>query len=213
MRFVLWAGLDAWRAEAAVVALVPDGLRATGTQLGTYPIPYRLDYRLEATEDLVTQSLQVDATGDDWSRRLHLTRDGSGAWHSEASQAGDVRMPPAGGAVEELRGALDCDLGLSPFTNFMPVRRHGLHHRPGQIDFLMAWVSVPDLGFVPSHQRYEHVRKDKNHAVVRFIDLGAHSGFTAELVVDDDGLVLIYPELARRLGAPSGTGESPTPVQ
>ena len=51
----------------------------------------------------------------------------------------------------------------------MPVRRHRLHERPGEVEFLMAWVSVPDLGLHPSEQRYEHVRRDKDHAVVRYV--------------------------------------------
>lgn len=47
-----------------------------------------------------------------------------------------------------VRGALDCDLGRSPLTNLMPARRHHLHEHPGAAQFLMAWVSVPDLGCI-----------------------------------------------------------------
>ena len=54
---------------------------------------------------------------------------------------------------------------------------------------------MPDLSLHASRQRYEHVRP----GVVRFTDLGLHEGFTAELELDADGLVLLYPELARRL--------------
>jgi uncharacterized protein len=77
----------------------------------------------------------------------------------------------------------------------MPVRRHSLHERDGVTEILAAWVSVPDLTLRASRQRYEHVRP----GVVRFTDLDVHEGFTAELELDADGLVLIYPELARRL--------------
>jgi hypothetical protein len=35
---------------------------------------------------------------------------------------------------------------------------------------------------------------------VRFTSLGIHEGFTSELQLDRDGLVLVYPELARRVG-------------
>jgi hypothetical protein len=31
------------------------------------------------------------------------------------------------GVADKLRDLRDCDLGLSPPTNLMPVRRHGLH--------------------------------------------------------------------------------------
>jgi hypothetical protein len=67
----------------------------------------------------------------------------------------------------------------------------------------MAWVSVPDLGLHASRQRYEHLRRDGDEAIVRFSDLGLHHGFTSDLVVDSDGLVLVYPQLARRVHPPS----------
>jgi hypothetical protein len=96
----------------------------------------------------------------------------------------------------DLDGALDCDLAFSPLTNLMPVRRSGLRELPGSEDFVMAWVSVPDLKVHASPQRYEHVRPD----VVRFLSLDGD--FTAELELDDDGLVVRYPRLAERVAAP-----------
>ena len=78
----------------------------------------------------------------------------------------------------------------------MPIRRSGLHERAGSEDFVMAWVSVPDLAIHASPQRYEHVRP----GVVRFVSLD--SDFTVELrQLDDDGLVARYPRLAERVVA------------
>ena len=96
-----------------------------------------------------------------------------------------------------MNGALDCDSGLGPLTNVMPVRRHELHLRRGEMDFLMAWVSVPDLGLYPSRQRYEHVGRRDDRWVVRHV--GEHRSFVGELELDQDGLALLYPQLARRL--------------
>jgi hypothetical protein len=79
----------------------------------------------------------------------------------------------------------------------MPVLRHELHREAGEVDFLMAWVSVPDLGVHPSVQRYEHVRIDDSGSVVRYV--GEHRDFVGELELDRDGLVVFYPELARRV--------------
>jgi uncharacterized protein len=205
-RLLLWTGLDGWRAEVASVDFMPQGVRASGTQLGVAPVPYRLDYSLDAGDQFITRRLEVEATGEGWTRRLQLLRDRGGAWRSEAAEEGDVELPPAAGDVEAVTGALDCDLGLSPLTNLMPVRRHALHERPGAVDLLMAWVSVPDLGLHASYQRYEHVRRQANEAVVRYVDLGTHRGFTSELVLDNDGLVLVYPQLARRVDQPVGAG-------
>jgi uncharacterized protein len=197
-RFVLWRGLDGWRTEAAHVELAGDRVRASGTQLGVEPLPYRLDYELETFERFVTASLLVRASGEGWARSLELRHDGEGAWSCELKAEGEVELPPAGGEMDALAGALDCDLAFSPLTNLMPVRRHALHER-GERDFLMAWVSVPDLAVSPSPQRYEHVRTGPNGSVVRFVDRGLFAGFVSELELDADGLVVVYPELARRV--------------
>jgi hypothetical protein len=69
-----------------------------------------------------------------------------------------------------------------------------LNKRPGAADFLMAWISVPDLSVVASPQRYEHVSKD----VVRYVDRGLFPGFTAVLDLDPTGIVEVYPDLAER---------------
>jgi hypothetical protein len=37
--------------------------------------------------------------------------------------------------------------------------------------------------------------------VVRFASLGDHAGFVSDIEVDGDGLVVVYPALARRVGA------------
>ncbi len=197
-RIVVWSGVGEWRAEICRLWLAGRGVRAEGTQIGVNPLPYRLEYRLDAPDNFVTRSLEVDVAGKGWSRRLRLMHDGSGAWEATASAEGSPDLPQPGGDVEQVAGALDCDLGLCPATNLMPVVRHGLHRGPGAEDFLMAWVSVPDLGVHPSQQRYEHVRLTPGGAVVRYV--GAHRDFVGELEFDRDGVVIFYPELARRVG-------------
>lgn len=121
-RVLIWEGLDAWRAEVAQVDLVDDGLRASGTQIGVDPLPYRVDYELDVGERFVTRRLRVGAVGDGWSRALELTHDGAGNWSCEATAEGDVRLRSPAGDPATLAGALDCDLGRCPLTNLMPVR-------------------------------------------------------------------------------------------
>src|SRR4051812_16554170 len=184
--FVTWRGLDDWRAESALIELSADGLTATGTQLGSDPEPYRLDYRLDASDGHITRSIELVAVGQGWRRELALRHDGHGGWTVDGN-----------GNAAELEGALDCDLGYSPLTNSMPIRRSGLDRRSGAQDFVMAWIAVPELRVIASAQRYEHVRP----RVVRYVDRGTFDGFSAELDLDADGLVMRYPELAERVSA------------
>ncbi|HMJ04420.1 MAG TPA: putative glycolipid-binding domain-containing protein [Conexibacter sp.] len=197
---MIWRGLDEWQVEAAAVELAADGLVATGTQIGSDPVAYRLDYRLDARGDFITRALEITVTGQGWSRRLDLRHDGGGAWTCEAGAEGDVDLPPPGCDPALLAGALDCDLGRSPLTNLMPIRRTGLDRRTGAEDFLMAWVSVPDLSVVASAQRYEHLGLSGDGSLVRYVDRGEFDGFTADLLLDADGFVIHYPELAECVG-------------
>ena len=100
-----------------------------------------------------------------------------------------------------LEGALDCDLGLSPLTNSMPLLRHLLHRRAGSVEFLMAWVAVPELAVYPSRQRYTFLRRtdDGTGAVVRFESLD--SDFTADIRFDEYGLVVDYPGIGHAVPA------------
>jgi hypothetical protein len=183
MRALVWHGVEEWLAEHAQVDLRDDGVLSAGVQLGVTPEPYLVEYRLEAPTDWITRRLEVDASGAGWRRSLTLEHDGAGRWTANGKHLPDVD------------GALDCDLAFSPLTNLMPIRRSALHQRAGGEDFVMAWVSVPDLSVHASPQRYEHVRP----GVVRY--LSRDGDFTAELEVDADGLVVRYPRLAERVGA------------
>jgi hypothetical protein len=196
MTVLTWAGTDQWRAESAAVRRAADGFTARGVQLGVDPLPYRVDYQLATAGGWVTRTLEVTAAGDGWERTLHLARDAHGQWTCEATARGNVPLPRPGGDAAALTGALDCDLGLSPLTNSMPILRHRLHRDAGVARFTMAWVSVPDLRVHASLQHYEHLRTIPAGAVIRY-----RSGdFTADVVVDADGFVTEYPELARHVG-------------
>jgi uncharacterized protein len=182
MRALVWRGLEEWLAEHAQVDVLDDGVLATGVQLGVEPEPYRLDYLLDVPDDWITRRLEIEASGAGWRRSLVLEHDGTGHWTAN------------GEALADVTGALDCDLAFSPLTNLMPVRRSALHERAGSEDFVMAWVSVPDLRVYASPQRYEHVRP----GVVRYVS--RDGDFRSELEVDSDGLVVRYPRLAERVG-------------
>lgn len=173
-------------------------MRATGVAIGSNPLPYRLDYRFDSRSRYVTKRIEVEAHGQGWRRRLYLKRDKAGEWDAEWETHGEALLRPPTGDMNELREALDCDLALSPVTNTMPVLRHRVLRGGGPVEFLMAWVSVPDLSVIPSRQRYTFVRADELLSVVRYES--ASRDFTAELLFDEDGLVVEYPGIGHRLG-------------
>jgi hypothetical protein len=183
-RLLVWGGLDDWRAESAHVRLDGDRLTATGTQLGVTPEPYRLDYSLRTTAGFVTERLELSVLRSGALKRLLVVRTPDGAWTAD-----DRELP-------EVEGALDCDLQNSPLTNTMPVLREDLL-APGAEprDFVMAWVAVPELEVHRSEQRYEPLDERR----VRYVGLG--TDFTADLELDEDGLVVRYPQLGERVSS------------
>jgi hypothetical protein len=183
--------------EVAFVRLDDRWLRARGAALRAEPEPYSLHYTLVTARDFVTSSLAVSTSGLGWWRHIALKRSADGGWTCRGTSTGKLDGPAPGCEPGELSNALDCDLGLSPLTNTMPVLRHGLLSRGGPMDLVMAWVSVPDLLVVPSRQRYEFVRRDGDRSVVRYG--GGDRGTAYDIVFDGDGLVIEYPGLARRV--------------
>jgi len=197
-RAVIWSVEASGGMEYASVVISSESLRARGTGIGTMPEPYRLEYGLTTGDRFVTELLEVEAEGRGWRRTLSLRRSSEGAWRVEAEAHGDDPFDrPPGGDTSEFADALDCDLGRCPLTNTMPVLRHGLLNGGGPIDFLMAWVSVPELSVHPSVQRYTFVRHENDLSTVRYD--GRHRDFSGELTFDRDGLVVTYPDLAQRL--------------
>jgi hypothetical protein len=201
-RTVAWTKDDPIGAEFANIELAPDRMRASGVAIGSDPEPYRLDYELDTSSAFVTARLVVRTCGDGWSRELALERGASGRWNAGVSQNGHVALPDAGGELDGFDSALDPDLGLSPLFNSMPVLRHRIHDGGGARDFLMVWISVPDLSIHPSPQRYTFAgpRADGGR-IIRFEAVGEGDEFAAEVIFDADGLVIDYPGIASRIRA------------
>jgi hypothetical protein len=196
-RAVAWAKDDPFGVEFADIVLETESVSAAGVAIAARPIPYRLDYVLETAPVYVTSRLWVTSRGEGWRRTLDLRRDASGVWTAAAEEEGSVDLPPPGGDTETLTAALDCDLGLSPVTNLMPILRHGLLEGGDRVELTTAWVSVPDLSVRADGQRYASVRTASDTRVVRYES--SDGTFAADITLDSDGIVIDYPGIARRL--------------
>jgi hypothetical protein len=180
-----WRVEESHGLETAWVSLRDGQLAARGRAVGIAPEPYWVAYTLETGDRYVTRHLAVQVESAAGSHSLELARSADGTWQVD------------GRARPDLTGALDCDLAVCPLTNTMPILRHRLHQQTGTRRLAMAFVSLPDLAVHRSEQGYEHLRGDSGGAVVRF----TAGSFTADLLVDHNGLVVDYPQMASRLVA------------
>ena len=187
----VWRGLDAWRAEAASVAPVGTRLLASGNQLGIEPCSYRLVYDLRTGEDYVTEELRVKAWSAGWDREIIVTREPESRWTVDMAERGEGAPGWQEPDVGELSDALDCDLGFSPLFNSLPVLRHRLHAGGEPRDFVMTWISVPDLIVRRSDQRYTPLSGGR----VNF----ASGDFSADIHFDEYGLVRLYEDFLERV--------------
>lgn len=196
-RAVAWVKDDPFGVEFAEIVVTAERLSADGVAVGAAPVPYRLDYRLETGAGYVTRRLRARSRGEGWSRNLDLRRDDAGVWSVAADEDGRVDLPPPGGDPATFAGALDCDLGLSPVTNLMPVLRSGVLAGGGPLELTAAWVSVPDLGVQADGQRYTFLRAEADRRLIRFE--ATDGTFAADITLDPQGIVIDYPGIARRL--------------
>jgi uncharacterized protein len=201
IRTVQWVGLDdPRRLDAATIHFGNDFLNAVGTSRAS---GYAATWELRTDPGWVTRYLGITVRGFGWSRQLELMRALNGEWSITTECSGETDLPAPGlPNLESLAGAIDCDLGLCPVTNTMPIRRLGLLDGPvEETQLTMAWVAVPSLEVVPSGQIYSSAPalRGPNGGPNMVSYQSLTRDFRSTLSVDEDGVVIEYPSLARRI--------------
>lgn len=178
-RTIQWTDWDGDGLERLSILHNDEGVLAEGVVTGQFEAgKYDLTYRLVIDPHWRVREVGVQiAKGP----RLHILSDGRGRW-----------VNGNGSEISDLAGCIDVDIAATPFTNTLPIRR--LEQRIGVAEGInAAYVSLPDLIVEPVKQRYTKLAEN------RFLYEGLSTGFSAELEVDGDGIVLDYPGVFRRL--------------
>jgi hypothetical protein len=144
--------------------------------------PFRLTYRLTWDESWQLRDAELVVATERSTRSLKLQTDGRGHWRD-----GDDRT------IDALDGCRDIDIWPTPFTNSFPIRREPMVLGERR-QFLMAWISAPDLTVQPKPQAYTRLAD----RLYLFESLDG-SDFRAGLPVDKDHIVLDYPGLFQRV--------------
>lgn len=175
MAVVLWRAADGSGMERVRLDREPDGYVLEGTALlALRRTPFEVRYRVTVDEGWRTRAVEVRVLGPEREDRIALVADGEGGWTM------------GGRPLPHVAGCLDVDLGFTPATNTLPVRRLDLPvGEQCRVD--VAWVAFSSLRVGRSSQRYERV--DTHRWRYRSGD------FAAELLVDEDGLVREYEGL------------------
>jgi len=135
--------------------------------------PVEARYLIECDLGWRTANARIEVHDHHQERTLQIKTEG-GHWTAN------------GDPQPQLDGCIDIDLEWSPSTNTLPIRRLNLENGASSGPLVAAWIRFPDLALEPLAQEYQRVAD-------RTYRYASHGGtFTAELLVDEHGLVEEY---------------------
>ncbi|MGH3042409.1 MAG: putative glycolipid-binding domain-containing protein [Gaiellaceae bacterium] len=180
MTAILWEFSEGGT-DLCVLERADRGWRVAGTALlAAEGAPVEIRYAVEVSRAWVTEDAEVVVSfpGGEVRKPFEV----GGLW------SGKERPP-------EFRDCQDVDLGFTPATNTLPIRRLALDVGE-EADVSVTWLRWPELRIERAEQHYARVAKDR----YRF----SSGDFSAELVVDEQGLVVDYEGLWRAIAREPG---------
>ncbi|MGH3568696.1 MAG: putative glycolipid-binding domain-containing protein [Pseudonocardia sp.] len=183
-----WQADDGRGFEGTRLLLGSGGFRAMGRMVRVAAEGgFTSSYRLIVDEDGTMQRVSLTSATAQRERHLTLNRTEDGFWLVDTG---------SGASRASFDGAVDVDLAHSAMFNTLPIRRLALHRGIGDDTLKMVFVTLPELQVQLVEQRYRTVSTldDDGSAVVTF----SWGKFSADLVVDADGVVMTYPGVAKQ---------------
>ncbi len=153
--FTLVAGTDGYELGGTTL-IMHDGVRV------------EISYRVEVASDWSTRNATIDIPALATSHSVEVPE--PGIWMIDGEHRAD------------LDGCTDIDLGWTPATNTIPIRRLEQEGR-NAATIRAAWLKWSELQFIATDQTYS-----RNEPTWQY----ASGNFSAELWVDDQGVVLRY---------------------
>lgn len=173
--FTLAAGADGYELSGTTL-IMNDGVRV------------EIAYRVEVASDWSTRKATIDIAALALTHQVEVPEPGTWVINGE-------HRP-------DLDGCTDIDLGWTPATNTIPIRRLELEGREAAT-IRAAWLKWSELQFIATDQSYTRIANTK----WRY----ASGNFTAELLIDNQGVVRTYgdPPIWREVGSGGSEGDSP----
>jgi hypothetical protein len=182
-RAIIWKNLQVSGSDYCEVRRITEGWVLKGIAIAVLDEhrPMQARYEVQCDHQWRTSRVQVSRTIGNDTRTLSLESESAGKWRDSSQEF------PA------LRNCIDVDLGVTPATNTLPIRR--LNLRIGQSQSITAaWITFPDLVVRPLLQKYTRLAKDRYH-------YESATGFSAQITVDDFGLAILYPTAWERVAS------------
>jgi len=173
---VVWRRTDKPGHEFCTLAKTDHGMKLTGVAVLTNEgVPCCLQYSVDCDAQWCTLLCRLSGYIGKHAVTLDIRRE------AEKWLLNGLEVP-------EVSGADDIDLGFSPSTNLLPIRRLALEVGKSA-KVRAAWLRFPDLTLEPLDQTYTRLGPDTYHYE------SAGGAFKRDLKVDENGMVVEYPEL------------------
>jgi uncharacterized protein len=174
---MLWRRLDLPGHEIATLDALDDGWELSGTAIfSSQRGPSRLNYVVLCDSTWRTSWAQVRGSVGDRGVDLTVSVNAQRSWYVNKAEC-----PP-------VKGCIDIDLGFSPATNLLPIRRLSLAVGD-QAEVAAAWLPFPSLEFELLSQVYRRQGENTYH-----YESGG-GAFVTTLEVNAAGFVANYPGL------------------
>jgi uncharacterized protein len=183
---VIWTPWDSAGMEHLRLSIDEnDNIIADGVILGIESgLPFRIRYSIGCDRNWSVREVKVSHL-DPSKSPTTLLSNGRGDWVDW------LRNP-----MPRIAGCTEIDLSVSPFTNTIPIRRLNLGiGEPAEIE--VVYFKLPGFQVNPVRQRYTLLKATTTGRTYRYESID--SGYTADLPVDEYGLVIDYPEAWRRV--------------
>lgn len=173
VRTIVWARIDGKGMELATLSPAVRGYTMEGTAIVVSDAtPFVIRYAIELDDGWQTRRVRIDGNRASEPFQIELLAE-NGVWRRN------------GEALPQFDGCVDIDLGFSPSTNTLPIRRCAAA-ADERVDVAAVWLRFPELTLERLEQSYE--RMSERSYLYR-----SATGFEATIEVDGDGLVLNYP--------------------
>ncbi|WP_261753298.1 putative glycolipid-binding domain-containing protein [Tenuibacillus multivorans] len=176
----MWENIEQFGCEHFILKYTEKEMIAKGTIISLENHnPHIVNYQVHLDQSWITKKLEIKS---DENEPLEIHSDGNGHWFNrEGNQLGN------------LSGSVDIDISATPFSNSLPINRFDWNPNQRR-DFNMVYVSVPTLELKKVPQSYTYIERDGETRVFLY----QCYDFKSYIYVDDNGLILNYPELFKR---------------
>lgn len=173
VKTIMWSRLEGNGMEYCEISMHPATALKGQVVAEINGRPIAVSYGIQCGDDGATQSVDVSSRMDGMEQERSIVRSTEDTWYFNGQE------------VSEFDGLKDVDLGITPSTNTLPIRR--LNLSPGESrEFTAVWLKFPDLTLAPLAQRYTRID------TATYLYESIKSGYRAKIHVDPDAVVMIY---------------------